>query len=198
MKTGRMLLIGISLLFLLQVAPAHASSLPIVSGGLTATAILDGSLNFLGIDIRGNVTLDTGLGNVLLTDALASPTFGNLDLTGEPVIPDGTAVDVAFQTPSLVILPGPDLSAMTLGTTIAGPLSSAEAVLLSQLQFTFDLVTVAPYGANAQDVAATFALASVSAPSSVPEPAMPLFCAAGMLVVLAARSHRKILKRLKG
>lgn len=196
MKTGRMLLAAIPFVFLSQVAPANASSLPIVSGGLTAIAVLDTSVpqNFLGLDVRGNVTLDTGLGDVLLTDAGQLPSFGNLHLTGEPVTPDGTGVDVAFQTPSLLLLPGPDLSDITLGTIINGPLSSAEAVLLSQLTFTFDLTGTAPFGNG--DIAATFVLASVSAPA--PEPAMPIFCAAGMLMVLAARSHKKILQRLKG
>jgi hypothetical protein len=196
MKATTVFLATLTLFLLSHAAPAQATTLPIVSGELTASAILNSSFQFLGIDIRGTVGLATPEGGVLLTDEFASPTFGNTTLVAlDPGPFDGTAVEVNFQVSSLEILPGPELSAMTLGTTIAGP-SPAEANFLNDVQYTFNLVDTAPYGQTG-DIAASFVLGSVSIPSAVPEPAMPVVCAVGMLLFVVARSRNKILGLLK-
>jgi hypothetical protein len=186
MKIRSALLAGLPLWMLLHVAPAQATTIPIVGGGLTASTVLDSSLNFVGLDIRGSVDLDIGSDDVLLTDLFAQPTFGNTQLIGENMAIDGTSVDVNFQFSRLQFLPGSELSVLTWGVPVTGPLSSGEAVLLGQLQFTFDLVGISPYPGT-DEVGAFFALVSVDTTSPVPEPAMPVLCAAGMLLILAAR-----------
>jgi len=52
----------------LSLVPVAALPLPVLTGDLTATGVIDSSFNLLDLDIRGTVGLQASGGAVLLTD----------------------------------------------------------------------------------------------------------------------------------
>jgi hypothetical protein len=188
MKTLHRFTLVLTLMGLGAIA-ASADTLWINSGGLTLTGIVNPSFNFLGLDFRGTVALNTPDGTVLLTDNFASPAFGNTTLIAINPTFDGTGVQVDFQLPSFLLSGGGSVfQILSTGIIAAGPLSAPEADMLQTLLYTFNLTGVQPV-VGTPNFQATYVLAQVD--STAPEPATIGLGAIGLGIAAIAAKRRK-------
>lgn len=155
---------------------------PIVSGALTGTAIFDvGTSSFLAFDVRGNAVVQDPAGQLQITDAFASPTFGNLQLVVLNVPNDGSSLFLNFNPLSLT-LSFPLVNVSATGAIAVGSPSAAQVAFLSPQPFQFTVTSVTPFATN------EFALGLVA--SAVPEPVSSSLIGLGLISWVFARRRR--------
>jgi hypothetical protein len=161
---------------------------PIVSGALTGTAIFDvATSSFVAFDVRGNAVVQDPAGQLQITDSLASPTFGNLQLVVGNVPDDGSSLFLNFDPLSLA-LNFPLVNETATGAIAVGTPSAAQVAFLNPQSFQFTVTSVTPFTAT------QFALGLVTSTSAVPEPVASSLVGLG-LISLALVRHRRARRR---
>lgn len=159
---------------------------PIVSGALTGTAIIDlATSSFVAFDVRGNAVVQDPAGQLQITDAFASPTFGNLQLVVLNNPNDGSSLFLNFDPLSLT-LNFPVINVNATGVIAVGSPSAAQVAFLSPQPFQFTVTSVTPFATD------EFALGLVT--SAVPEPVSSSLIGLGLISFVFVRRRRACAK----